>query len=54
LEEEQAMLLKTKQERLESLHDGRVTYWDGKNGNITTHPKFRIPLEIAAGDYDHD
>jgi aromatic ring hydroxylase len=25
-----------------------------KNGDITTHPKFRIPLEIAAEDYDQD
>jgi 4-hydroxybutyryl-CoA dehydratase/vinylacetyl-CoA-Delta-isomerase len=49
------MPLKTKHEYMDSLRDGRVTYWDGeKIADITTHPKFRIPIEVAAGDYDYD
>ncbi len=48
------MGLKTPAEYVESLRDGRVTYWDGERiDDITTHPKFRVPLAVAARDYDH-
>src|SRR5690349_13666480 len=48
------MGLKTPAEYVESLRDGRVTYWDGERiDDITTHPKFRIPIVVASGDYDY-
>ena len=48
------MGLKTPEEYVESLRDGRVTYWDGERiDDITTHPKFRIPIAVAARDYDY-
>ena len=48
------MGLKTRQEYVESLRDGRVTYWDGERiDDITKHPRFRVPIEVAARDYAH-
>ena len=48
------MGLRTPQHYVESLRDGRVTYWDGERiDDITTHPKFKVPIAVAARDYDH-
>ena len=48
------MGLKTAAEYVESLRDGRVTYWDGERiDDITTHPRFRVPIEVASRDYDY-
>lgn len=48
------MPLKSPAEYVESLRDGRVTYWDGECiDDITVHPKFRVPIEVASRDYDH-
>ncbi len=48
------MALKTPAEYVESLRDGRVTYWDGERiDDITVHPKFKTPIAVAAGDYDY-
>lgn len=48
------MTLKTPEEYIASLNDGRVTYWDGeKIDDITRHPRFRVPIAVAARDYDH-
>ncbi|HXQ15857.1 MAG TPA: 4-hydroxyphenylacetate 3-hydroxylase N-terminal domain-containing protein [Caulobacteraceae bacterium] len=48
------MALKTPAEYVESLRDGRVTYWDGERiDDITTHPKFKTPIAVASGDYDY-
>lgn len=36
----------------ESLNDGRVIYWGGeKITDITAHPRFRVPIEVASRDY---
>jgi len=49
------MGLKTPQQYVESLRDGRVIYWDGERiDDITTHPRFRIPIAITAADYGYD
>src|SRR5271155_5842509 len=49
-----SMALKTPAEYVESLRDGRVTYWDGERiDDITTHPKFKTPIAVASGDYDY-
>ena len=35
-----------------SLDDGRVIHWGGeKIEKPSTHPRFRVPLEVAARDY---
>ncbi|MBY0317803.1 MAG: hypothetical protein K2X72_03670 [Reyranella sp.] len=48
------MGLKTAAAYVESLRDGRVTYWDGERiDDITTHPRFRVPIEVASRDYDY-
>lgn len=48
------MGLKTAAQYVESLRDGRVTYWDGERiDDITTHPRFRVPIEVASRDYDY-
>ena len=48
------MGLMTPAQYVESLRDGRVTYWDGERiDDITTHPKFRVPIAVASRDYDH-
>src|SRR5215475_2150930 len=53
--EEEAMGLKTPQQYVESLRDGRVTYWGGENiADITTHPRFKVPIELTAADYEYD
>ena len=49
------MPLKTPQQYVESLRDGRVTYWDGEHiDDITTHPRFKVPIAMTAADYDYD
>ncbi len=49
------MALKTPQQYIESLRDGRVTYWDGERiDDITTHPRFKVPLALVADDYHYD
>jgi 4-hydroxybutyryl-CoA dehydratase / vinylacetyl-CoA-Delta-isomerase len=49
------MPLKTPAEYVESLRDGRVVFWDGdKIEDITKDPRFRVPIEVAARDYDYD
>ncbi|BCW88849.1 4-hydroxybutyryl-CoA dehydratase/vinylacetyl-CoA-Delta-isomerase [Alphaproteobacteria bacterium SO-S41] len=46
------MPLKTQEEYIASLRDGRETYWDGERiEDITTHPRFRVPIAVAARDY---
>jgi 4-hydroxybutyryl-CoA dehydratase/vinylacetyl-CoA-Delta-isomerase len=48
------MALKTPAEYIDSLRDGRVTYWDGERiDDITTHRKFQTPIAVACGDYDY-
>jgi len=48
------MGLKTGAAYVESLRDGRVTYWDGERiDDITTHPRFKVPIEVASRDYDY-
>lgn len=48
------MGLKTSREYVESLRDGRVTYWNGERiEDITTHPLFKSAISIAAADYDY-
>lgn len=38
-----------------SLNDGRVIYWGGeKITDITSHPRFRVPVAIACRDYAYD
>jgi 4-hydroxybutyryl-CoA dehydratase / vinylacetyl-CoA-Delta-isomerase len=40
---------------VESLRDGRVTYWDGERiDDITTHPRFQVPIAMTAKDYNCD
>jgi 4-hydroxybutyryl-CoA dehydratase/vinylacetyl-CoA-Delta-isomerase len=49
------MGLKTAADYLASLRDGRVTYWDGERiDDITTHPRFRVPIAVASRDYAYD
>jgi 4-hydroxybutyryl-CoA dehydratase/vinylacetyl-CoA-Delta-isomerase len=49
------MALKTREQYIDSLRDGREIYWDGERiEDITTHPKFTVPIENAARDYDYD
>jgi 4-hydroxybutyryl-CoA dehydratase/vinylacetyl-CoA-Delta-isomerase len=48
------MGLKTPEEYVESLRDGRVTFWDGERiEDITQSPKFATPIAVAAADYRH-
>jgi 4-hydroxybutyryl-CoA dehydratase/vinylacetyl-CoA-Delta-isomerase len=48
------MGLKTPQQYIESLRDGRVTYWGGDSiPDITTHPRFKVPIELTAADYEY-
>jgi 4-hydroxybutyryl-CoA dehydratase / vinylacetyl-CoA-Delta-isomerase len=47
--------LKTSQEYIASLKDGRVTYWNGERiADITAHSLFKMPIAIAAADYEYD
>jgi 4-hydroxybutyryl-CoA dehydratase/vinylacetyl-CoA-Delta-isomerase len=49
------MGLGTPQQYVESLRDGRVTYWDGERiDDITRHPRFKVPIELTGIDYDYD
>ena len=49
------MGLKTPQQYVESLRDGRVTFWDGERiDDITTHPRFKVPIALTAADCDYD
>jgi 4-hydroxybutyryl-CoA dehydratase/vinylacetyl-CoA-Delta-isomerase len=49
------MALKTPQQYIDSLRDGRVTYWDGERiDDITTHPRFQVPIGLVAADYRYD
>lgn len=49
------MALKTPQQYIDSLRDGRVTYWDGERiDDITTHPRFQVPIGLVADDYRYD
>ena len=49
------MGLKTPEQYIESLRDGRVTYWDGERiDDITKHPRFAVPIAITAKDYEYD
>jgi len=49
------MALKTPAQYVESLRDGRVTFWDGERiDDITTHPRFQLPIKIVAEDYVYD
>jgi 4-hydroxybutyryl-CoA dehydratase/vinylacetyl-CoA-Delta-isomerase len=49
------MPLKTKEEYVRSLKDGRENFWNGERiEDMTVHPRFRVPIEVAAGDYDYD
>ena len=49
------MGLRTPQHYVESLRDGRVTYWDGERiDDITTHPRFRVPIALTAVDHEYD
>ena len=49
------MALKTPQDYVQSLRDGRVTYWDGERiDDITRHPRFRVPIANTAKDYEYD
>ena len=49
------MGLKTPQQYVESLRDGRVTYWGGENiADITKNPRFKVPIALTAADYEYD
>ena len=49
------MGLKSPEEYVQSLRDGRVTYWDGERiDDITAHPRFATPIANTARDYDYD
>lgn len=49
------MGLKTADEYRASLNDGRVVYWGGeKITDVTSHPRFRVPIEVGATDYAYD
>ena len=49
------MSLKTPQQYVESLRDGRVTFWDGERiDDITAHPRFRTPIALVSADYRYD
>jgi 4-hydroxybutyryl-CoA dehydratase / vinylacetyl-CoA-Delta-isomerase len=49
------MGLKSSADYVDSLRDGRVTYWDGERiEDITTHPRFKLPISNTAADYAYD
>src|SRR5260370_42021253 len=46
--------VKTGEDHLRSLRDGRAVYIDGERvGDVTTHPAFRNAVRSAAALYDH-
>ncbi len=48
------MGLKTPQQYVESLRDGRVTFWEGQRiDDITQHPLFQVPISLVAADYEY-
>lgn len=48
------MALKTPQQYIDSLRDGRVTYWAGENiPDITRNERFKVPIDLTAADYDY-
>lgn len=48
-------MLKTPGQYVQSLRDGRTTFWDGERiDDITAHPRFRIPIKMVAEDYCYD
>lgn len=48
-------MLKTPEAYVESLRDGRVTYWGGeKIDDITASPRFATPIANTARDYAYD
>ncbi len=49
------MALKSPEQYIASLRDGRVTHWDGERiDDITRHPRFEVPIRLTASDYDYD
>jgi 4-hydroxybutyryl-CoA dehydratase / vinylacetyl-CoA-Delta-isomerase len=47
--------LKSKQQYVDSLRDGRHVFWGGERiEDVTSHPRFQIPLAVASVDYDYD
>jgi 4-hydroxybutyryl-CoA dehydratase/vinylacetyl-CoA-Delta-isomerase len=49
------MGLRSPAEYVESLRDGRVTFWDGERiDDITAHPRFATPIANTAADYAYD
>ena len=49
------MPLKTPAEYIESLRDGRCLYWDGERiDDVAKSEHFRVPLAVAARDYEYD
>src|SRR6202453_1041087 len=52
---ESTMGLKTPEQYIESLRDGRITYCDGDRiDDITKHPRFQVPIAMTAKDYEYD
>ena len=48
------MGLKTPQQYIESLRDGRETYWEGRRiEDVTQEPLFQVPIALVAGDYEY-
>jgi len=48
------MALKTREEYIQSLRDGREIYMDGRRiEDVTEEPVLDVPVAYAAGDYDH-
>jgi len=49
------MGLMTRDEYRASLRDGRVLFWDGeKIEDMTEHPSFRVPIDVALRDYEYE
>lgn len=49
------MSMKTPEEYIESLRDGRELYIDGRKvEDVTKDPNFEVPIAYAARDYDYD
>lgn len=49
------MPLKSKEDYVASLRDGRVVFWAGERiDDVTEHRRFRVPIEVALRDYDYN
>jgi len=49
------MPLKSKQQYVESLRDGRAVFWAGERiDDVTDHARFKTPIAVALRDYDYD